>query len=279
MIGFIAQDMGGANLVLHHAKNFNFDKKIFAFGPARKLCSQLKLEKFMSNDYELNFNSDSIIAGANFKNSSKKSDKLLRQFESRNLTIHGYLDGWEFLNCRFPNVKIENYFVTDHYAYNIAVKFFPGKVKMLPNYYLNQVKLDLDEIKLGNKFISNDSVLLITQPNIQNQDNYNKFIHGQHCICSDLSKIFHSFLPRSIVVRDHVRLNSLDCINYFSSKFQINLVLTNSMLPLAQDLSNCKIICGAPNQALFFAQQLGFETYITKKVPKEWKGPKFDYLS
>jgi hypothetical protein len=277
MIGFVAQDMGGANLVLHHAKFTNKDKTIFAFGPAKSLCKLLNLENFLTNNTEFDF--DLIIAGANFKNSKKTSDKLLINFMKKNIPIHGYLDGWEFLNERYKNTKIENYLVTDNYAFSIVNELYPGRVKLVQNYYFDQVKLDYGIFKNGTDDSVADSVLYLTQPNITNDSNLLKLMHGQNCICDDLFKIKDLLGPKKIIVRDHVRLDSLKCIGFFRTKSNIVFKHTSATSPLASDLIKCEVVCGPPNPALFLAQQLSLKTFTTKELPKNWKGPNFIFLN
>ena len=277
MIGFVAEDMGGANLVLHHAKHTNSDKTIFAFGPAKNLCKLLNLESFVTNDTECNF--DLIIAGANFKNSKKTSEKLLTNFVKKKIPIHGYLDGWEFLNERYKNTNIEKYLVTDYYAFRIVTEFYPGKVRLVQNYYFEQVKSDLRILQDGTEIGVTGSILYLTQPNILNDSNRLKLRHGQDCICNDLFKIKDLLRPKKIIVRDHVRLNSLKCNSFFRTINNINLEYTSATAPLANDLIKCEVVCGPPNPALFLAQQIGLTTFTTKQLPKDWRGPNFIFLN
>jgi len=277
MIAFVAQDMGGANLVLHHAKFTKENKKIFAFGPAKKLCNLLHLENYLTvNPMD---NCDLVIAGANFQNSIKTSDLLLKDFESKGVKINGYLDGWEFYQKRFTNIIVHNYLVTDEYALRLAELYYPSKIKLIENFYLNQVRLDLNKLGLMNLVTVRNYVLYLTQPNILNIRNKFNFLHNQDCICEDLWRIFTAINPDHVIVRDHSRLDSSECIKNFELITNNEIEKSSASVPLAHDLSKCSIVCGPPNQALYIAQQLGYKTLSTKRLPDEWMGPNFMVLN
>jgi hypothetical protein len=275
MIGFIAQDMGGANLVLHHAHFFRGKKLIFAYGPAKELAKTLNLTLEKPSNFELK----EIIAGANSKNSNLESDKTLVHFNKMDIPINGYLDGWQFYDERFLGLDINYFYVTDKFAEAIAIDLFPNKVRMMPNFYFEKVEKDFMKLKNNFQNKSNFDVLYFTQPKISNRDNIFNLEHGQNCICFDLITVKKNLDPSCIIVRDHVNLNSSICLDYFSKLHKLFIVRSNAFKPLAEDLHISKVVCGAPTPALYFASELKFETYVTQDLPRNWQGPNFKILS
>jgi hypothetical protein len=279
VIGFVSEDAGGANLVLHHALKYEFEKKICSIGVSSNICRQLFLNNSDPNDFLLGISSFSlVIAGANYRNSFKQSDYLLSKIQEKNIPIHGYLDGWVFYDQRYPMLTISKYLVVDEYSFDLAEFFFPGRVELVPNYYFEYIKKEYNELKESPGYLNReDSVLFLTQPKFSKTSEIVEN-HGNNCICQELEKIVIFLNPRKILIRDHPRLDSTKCIDYCRDHKEFILIRTRGFDPIAADFLNAKTVIGAPSTALYFSKLLGLDAFTLEKSPINWRGPKFDSL-
>lgn len=281
MIAYVAQDAGGANLVLHMALHSKSSYKVFAFGVAADIAKNLGI----SIDLKKSSVSEvtRVIAGANYRGTVKDSDKFLKVFEEMNLPIDGFLDGWYDLENRFPNIAIRNYLVVDRYSKNIAESIYGTKVRLVKNYYKSHV---LSEYKCITKQLSEDasrsragSILYFSRP--LKQRGIESICSNPNCICPDLGLIKRHFSPSQILIRDHPRLNSNTCLISFSSQGTCKLTRSSGLWPLAPDLAKCDTAIGQSNPALLIAQAAGLRTYTTSQIPQSKDGsmPRFMKLT
>lgn len=274
MIAFVAKDSGGANLVLHHALSIQTEYKLYLFGIAEKIASELKIEQFVRNQSVNKLTR--IISGANFPGEIGEQEILLGEFQEQGIPIDGYLDGWQNLGNRFTGINIRNYLVVDEYSEALAKKLYPGKVLRVKNFYLHST---LKEFRLLSSIIPQNpsGVLYLSRPKLS--DPGSQGLHGENCICTDLRTIEKSLLPAKIVVRDHPLLDSIICINEYSARKGLKISRSNGISPLAKDLAQCAFAVGAPTPALGIAKDAGLNTYILSSSQMSAGAPSFPILS
>ena len=274
MIGFVAKDSGGANLVLHHALSIQTECQFYLFGIAKKIASELKIEQVTRNRSvnELTH----IIAGANFPGEIGELEILLSEFQAREIPIDGYLDGWENLGGRFPGINIRNYLVVDNYSEALAKKLYSGNVLRVKNFYLDTT---IKEFNLLRSIIPQNpnGVLYFSRPKLSDPDS--QWTHGKNCICSDLRIIEKILSPANVIVRDHPLLDSIICINEYSARKRLKISQSKGISPLAKDLAHCVFAVGAPTPALDIARAAGLNTYILGSSQISSGAPIFPILS
>jgi hypothetical protein len=261
MICYVAQDAGGANLVLHQALNDRADKALYLFGYASEMASELGLDSWTARKFSNSF--EKVVAGANGHTISNP-ERLLNKFQTSGIPIDGYLDGWENLGNRFPGIKIRNYLVVDDVSEKIAINLFPGKVLRVENCYLTNTLKSLASIRANLEGFT-DSVLYLSRPKLGNTK-YSPS-HGEQCICSDLSLIHLHFRGQRVIVRDHPRLDSRLCISDFSIENSLELSRSKGTKPLEQDLAMSSVVVGAATPALYIAKEAGLKVFATE-LPK-----------
>jgi hypothetical protein len=261
MISYVAQDAGGANLVLHQALNDRSDKALYLFGYASEIANELGLDNWKKREFSDSF--EKVVAGANGYAISNP-ERLLHKFQTSGIPIDGYLDGWDNLGNRFPGIKIRNYLVVDDISEKIAIDLFPGKVLRVENCYLINTLKSLASIR-ANLDGFTDSVLYLSRPKL----NHTKYwpSHGEQCICSDLSLIHLHFRGQRIIVRDHPRLDSRLCIYDFPKENSVELCWSKGTKPLERDLAMSSIVVGAATPALYIAKEAGLTVFATE-LPK-----------
>ena len=259
MIAYVAKDSGGANLVLHHALSSPNERSFYLFGIAKRIAFGLNID--YSNEESFSSLVSQVVSGANYPGEIGEMEKLLGKFQTHDIPIDGYLDGWEHLHNRFPEIKIRHYLVVDDYSESIARELYPGKVKRVNNYYLDSTLTKLYSLR-DRMTEDPNSVLYLSRPNLVNKKRVTK--HGINCICYDLQIIFLRLVPRSILVRDHPLLNSITCINDFSYSAGVKIIRTEGTSPLANDLAPCRVAVGAPTPALGIAKEAGLRVFALK---------------
>jgi hypothetical protein len=274
VIGVVVQDAGSSNLILHKMRQAQIDFEIYAFGPALQIARELGLSRFLKS--KINAKVTRILAGANYRDVHGLPETILLNYERLSVPIDGVLDGWEYFTERFPGIKIRNYIVMDEIAYGIASSLFPGKVKLERNFYYEYEIasfLSLREIDSVSYFRT-ACYLSQPKPNLT----FPKSHHGRDCICADLEKVVKSpYRPSKVLVRDHVKMNSANCVSTCNSALDVSIELTSRKLPLHVCLASSEFVFGAPSTALYIAQKSGLQA-IAVDQSASWQGPKFPHL-
>jgi len=266
MNAYVAEDAGGANLTLHAALKDKEFSRVFVFGIAKDIASNLGV-KAHSNEMEIT-GITRVVAGANAQGTAKAADLFLRRFNSMKVPIFGFLDGWDNLENRFPGLRIRKYLVVDEYSKRIAESIYgSSKVELSENHYRNQVLEDHANLvaKLSDAELIKKQKTIIYFSRPSEGSGSEAKCTNSFCICADLSIILKKFPRFSVLVRDHPTLNSRKCILRFSIRHDLQIERTEGVTPLGADLSRCSVAIGQSNPALLIAQDAGLMTFTTSE--------------
>jgi len=151
-IGIVANDAGGANIILAWIKSKRLKFNTYLSGPAEKIFSGYNNKSYKKNSLsELIKDSDLIITGSGWQ--SNLEYNAIKKAKLERKKVITFLDGWTNYKERFIRkstiILPDEVWVQDKYAYKIAKEKLKkiNKIKIVNNPYFKEIILKLKKSK------------------------------------------------------------------------------------------------------------------------------------
>ena len=262
-LAIVCHDAGAANLVIAMILKAELQNyKLYMTGPAAKLCKAALPDIAICDSLESALNGvELLISGTGWESDIEhQARKLAGLLGVRSIAV---IDHWVNYLERFirQNEMIlpDELWVTDEYAYEIALREFPHSiVQQIPNYY---AQMQLDEINsVDNK--KQPELLYVLEPT---RSDWGRCIAGEfQALDYFVSQLKNLNLPAETIIR--IRPHPSEPIgkysNWITENANLNFQLDETN-EIAESIGRATWVAGCESFALILALMSGRKTYCT----------------
>ncbi len=236
-IGIVANDAGGANIILAWIKSKRLKFNTYLSGPAEKIFSGYNNKSYKKNSLsELIKDSDLIITGSGWQ--SNLEYNAIKKAKLERKKVITFLDGWTNYKERFIRkstiILPDEVWVQDKYAYKIAKEKLKkiNKIKIVNNPYFKEIILKLKKSKKKKNSLLN--ILYVTEPiNKKGKNNYKEFLPVRFFL-KNIEKITNKRINK-ISIRTHPA-EKKDKYNFLIKEFKNLPIKINMNKELYKDI-------------------------------------------
>ncbi len=262
-LAIVCHDAGAANLVIAMMLKGELQNyKVFMSGPAARLYRAAYPGLALCDNLELALDGVGLlISGTGWEsNIEHQARKLARSLGIRSVAV---IDHWVNYPERFVRqdevILPDELWVTDGYAYEIALRTFPETtILQIPNHYAQMKLAEINSI--DNK--SNPELLYILEPT---RSDWGRYIPGEfQALDYFVSQLKNLNLPPETIMR--IRPHPSDPIGKYSNWIAHNAGLNfqlDETGEIAEAIGRASWVAGCESFALILAMMSGRKTYCT----------------
>lgn len=271
-------DSGGAEVVSAYVNknkhNYNFI--CFVAGPAEKIFKRKKIKVFVLSDdfsrfkksiFDAHKDTVKLIAGSSWLSPMERD--FIQYAKSEGIATISYLDHWVNFLQRFGYPEVgwkknlpDEIWVGDEIAFKAARREFknmPTSVRLVPNFYLEELKKEIKKSKSG---ASEGGILFMGEPiNISAVTDFGSIEYLLFDEFEILEKLIivmiENGVKKSLIVRLHP-IEKDDKYDWIIKKYQGRIKVIKSYgNKISYDLARSSLIIGMESTALAIAYLLG----------------------
>jgi hypothetical protein len=263
-LAIVCHDAGAANLVIAmilKGKLQNY--KVFMAGPAARLCNAALPDVAICDSLQSALDGvELLISGTGWESGIEhQARKLASSQEIRSVAV---IDHWVNYLERFIRqdemILPDELWVTDEYAYKIALLEFPETtIQQIPNYY---AQMQLDEINSIDNNKNNPELLYVLEPT---RSDWGRCIAGEfQALDYFVSQLKNLNLPAETIIR--IRPHPSDPAGKYSNWIRDNASLNfqlDETDEIAESIGRATWVAGCESFALTLALMSGRKTFCT----------------
>ena len=181
----ICHDAGGAEVVSSWANHNPENKYTFILqGPAKNIFYRKKIGKPNYTSKHLNqliSKSDFVLTGTSWGSNLEK--RAIKNAKINRVKVASFLEHWCYYPERFQidveTILPDEIWVGDEYAIEIAKEHFPSeKIKFVSNPYFEDIKYEIEKIKINNKI--DDTLRILYVSDVQQEFSIKNYGHPHY---------------------------------------------------------------------------------------------------